>query len=298
MINKNILLLLSFICIFFQFSNAQKYTELASFGWQYSPTNTYKTINTNCDISDINLSLKSPIVLKNKNVVITGVSFNRLAFKGDSLYGNSNFSAFVLQAGYLHNFNDNNSLTLIALPKISGDYKNITHHNFQMGGIILFTNKKSDKLKLKYGCYYNNEFFGSLIVPIFGFDWKANSKLRLFGNLPITATAEFEISSRLSLGLFFNSNSTSYLFDKEKKYINKNTQEISIFSDFYFTKNIALQAKVGYTIGRNYNLFAENDKMDAKISFIKINDDRTQLNNLELKDGIIAEVKFVYRVFQ
>lgn len=276
------------------FSHAQKYTDLFSVSEQYSPNNSFKSGSTKCDIHDMNLAAKAPLKINATDFVLVGFSANRLTFSGDSLIGGSSFLATTLQVGYIVNFGRYN-ITAVALPKMSSDFAEVTHHSFQMGGLLIFSVKYSDNFKLKYGCYYNQEFFGPLIVPIIGLDWKINEKLRIFGNLPITATAEYTLSKRFSTGIFFNANTCSYLNDKQKQYIHKSTQEISAFGDLYLTKNIVFQTKLGYTLGRKYDLFNLSDKIDAKL-FTEIGDHRTQLNNNTLKDGFIGEFKLIFRV--
>ncbi|MEI6346830.1 MAG: DUF6268 family outer membrane beta-barrel protein [Bacteroidota bacterium] len=276
------------------FSHAQKYTDLFSVSEQYSPNNLFKSGNAKCTIQDQNLAAKAPIKINATDFVLVGFSANRLTFSGDSLPGGSSFLATTLQVGYIANFGRYN-ITAVALPKVSSDFAEVTHHSFQMGGLLIFSVKYSDNFKLKYGCYYNQEFFGPLIVPIIGLDWKVNENLRIFGNLPITATAEYTLSKRFSTGIFFNANTCSYLYDKQKQYIHKSTQEISAFGDFYLTKNIVFQTKLGFTLGRKYDLFNLSDKIDAKL-FAEIGDNRTQLNSNTLKDGFIGEFKLIFRV--
>lgn len=215
--------------------NAQKYTDLISVSEQYSPSNGYKSGNGKCDVHDQNFSAKAPLKINASDYLLVGLGTNHLEFIGDDYPGGSNFTALTLQLGYIGNFGRYN-LTAVALPKISGDFKEITHRDFQMGGLLVLSVKYSDNFKLKYGCYYNQEFFGPLILPLIGLDWKVNEKLRVFGNLPINATAEYTVSNRFSAGLFFNANSMSYLKDKQLQYIHKSTQELSAFGDFYLTK--------------------------------------------------------------
>lgn len=288
---------IAFIFLSFIFSGvvqAQKYTDLFSISEQYSPNNSFKSGSAKCDIHDMNIAAKAPLKINATDFVLVGFSANRLTFSGDSLPGGSSFLATTLQVGYVANFGRYN-ITAVALPKVSSDFAEVTHHSFQMGGLLIFSVKYSDNFKLKYGCYYNQEFFGPLIVPIIGLDWKINEKLRIFGNLPITATAEYTLSKRFSTGIFFNANTSPYLYDKQKQYIHKSTQEISAFGDFYLTKNIVFQTKLGYTLGRKYDLFHLSDKIDAKL-FAEIGDNRTQLNSNALKDGFIGEFKLIFRV--
>lgn len=287
----NLLMILLF-CV--MLVNAQKYTDLFSAGVQYSPSNSYNSGSAKCAIMDQNYGAKAPLKVNASDYALVGFSLNRLNFIGDSMPGGDGFTAMTLQLGYIANFGRYN-LTAVALPKISSDFAEVTGRSFQMGGLVVFSVKHTDNFKLKYGCYYNQEFFGPLIVPIIGLDWKVNEKLRVFGNLPITATAEYTFSNRFSAGFFFNANTASYLYDKQKQYIHKSTQELSVFGDLYVTKNVVFQTKLGYTIGRKYELYHFDDKIDAKI-ITSFGDNRTLLNPNLIKDGFIGEVKLIFRV--
>ncbi len=287
----NLLLVLTLLAVVV---NAQKYTDLFSAGVQYSPSNVYKTGNATCDIIDQNYGAKAPLKVNATDYALVGFSANHLSFSGDSSFSGSGFTALTLQLGYIANFGRYN-ITAVALPKISSDFADITHRSFQMGGLLVFSVKHSDNFKLKYGCYYNQEFFGPLIVPIIGLDWKVNEKFRIFGNLPITATGEYTFSNRFSAGVFFNANTASYLYDKQRLYIHKSSQELSAYGDLYVTKNLVFQTKLGYTIGRKFELFNLADKIDAKL-ITTFGDNRTLLNPNLIKDGFIAEVKLIFRV--
>jgi len=287
---------LSFIILISISTFSQPYTDIASINYQLSPVNKFKKIGSDCTISDFNLSLKYPIVLKNENIIFTGLSGYRMIFETDTIFDNLKLNSIALQVGYIHKFNENNSLTFIAIPRFSSDFEKMMEKDFQIGFITFFTNKVNENLKLRYGIYYNQEFYGPLFVPLLGFDWSANTKLRFFGNLPITATAEYKYNNKIAFGLYFNSISATYLNSFTNCYLDKTTQEISLFNDFYITQNFVFQAKAGYSIGRSYNLYNFNDKLDTKISFLKINDSRKKLNTDVLNDGFLGEVKLIYRV--
>lgn len=276
------------------FAYGQKYTDLISVSEQFSPRNNTGSKSAESNIHEINFAAKAPIKVNATDYALFGIGVNRLLFQGDSLPGGSSFTAFTVQLGYIANFGRYN-LTAVALPKISSDFAQITHRSFQMGGLVLLSVKHTENFKLKYGLYYNQEFFGPLIVPIVGLDWKVSERMRIFGNLPINATGEYTVSKRFSTGIYFNANTASYLYDKQKTYIHKSTLELSAFGDLYLTKTLVFQTKLGYTFGREFNLFGLSDKIDAKC-LVPFGDDRLRLNPNLWKDGVIAEMKLIFRV--
>jgi len=51
---------------------------------------------------------------------------------------------------------------------------------WQYGGVILTTWNRNQFASLKFGIYYNKEFFGNYFIPLIGIDWKINKKNNLF----------------------------------------------------------------------------------------------------------------------
>jgi len=197
-------------------------------------------------------------------------------------------------------------------PKLSSDLEDVSKNDFQLGGLAIFTFTKSEKFKYKFGLYYNQEYWGKFFTPIIGFDWQANDKLQAFGNLPINATLMYKLNEKISAGLFFQAPAGSFRMNEKfsppdiildntyptefsNSYIQKTTQELSLFLDYYITRNIVCNIKIGHTIGRSYRLYMEDEKLDIKISAFNIGEERLQINQ-DFDDGLIFELNFIYRL--
>jgi hypothetical protein len=279
-------------------SNGQTYFEVFNLNYNYSPDNKYKNSDAKLTITDINANLKVPLVLKNRDAMIFGVSGNRLNLDNNNdTIKDMVLSSANLQIGYNKKLGDKWQALLVLLPKVSSDFKDITSEDMQLGGILLFTYTKNEKMKYKVGVYYNQEYWGPFIVPILGFDWQPTEKWDIFGSLPISATASYHLTKKLNTGLYFQAPTSSYrLSEKDSsRYLARATNELYWFNEFYITKNIVLQEKLCYSVGRSFRLYAKDDKVDAKISAFNIGDNRTQLNT-DINNGLVFDVKLMFRI--
>jgi len=290
--------ILIFVCATSHVSNGQTYFELFNYNYNYSPNNAYKNSNAKLNITDMNANLRVPILLKKGDALIFGVSGNRLSLNNntDTIKDRTLYSA-NLQIGYNKKLGNKWQALLVALPKVSSDFKDITSEDLQIGGILLFTFTKNEKMKYKVGVYYNQEYWGPFIVPILGFDWQPTEKWDIFGSLPISATASYHISETINTGLYFQAPTSSYrLSEKDNSpYLARATNELYWFNELYITKNIVFQEKVSYSVGRSYRLYGKDDKMDLKISAFNIGDHRTQLNT-DINNSLAFDVKLMYRI--
>ncbi|MEI7595742.1 MAG: DUF6268 family outer membrane beta-barrel protein [Bacteroidota bacterium] len=293
---------ITFICIIYLGNilnvSSQNYVDLFNVGSNISPNNSIKNSNETINISETFCMFKLPIVLKNKDIIIAGTSFNLMSFnKQITLTNSTDFYSTTFQLGYTKQWNDKWNTMLIALPKVSSDFEEVNNKDWQMGGILLFTYKKKENLKYKFGGYYNQEYFGPMFVPIIGIDWQPSDKISVFGNLPIALTFDYRFSKRFSTGIYFNAPTFSYRLGEKfhNEYIQKSSQDLSLYLDSYIFKNIVFSAKGGHSFGRSYRIYSENDKLSAKISAVAIGDNRLQLSN-DINDGYFFEIKLSYRV--
>ncbi len=290
--------ILVIICSTNKIVKGQTYFELFNINYNYSPDNSFKKSNAKLIITDMNMNLRIPIVLKNEDALMFGVSGNRLNLNSDiDTIKDMVLSSVNLQLGYNKKLGDKWQTLFVVLPKVSSDFKDITSEDLQLGGILLFTYTKNEKTKYKIGVYYNQEYWGPFIVPILGFDWQPTEKWDLFGSLPISATATYHLTKKLNTGLYFQAPTSSYrLSEKDKSvYLARATNELYWFNEYYITKNIVFQEKVSYSVGRSFRLYGRHDKVDAKISAFNIGDNRTQLNT-DINNGLVFDVKLMFRI--
>ena len=118
----------------------------------------------------------------------------------------------------------------------------------QVGGAMIASYKRSEKLTWKLGVYINNECFGVFIMPLAGIMWNINQKNILFGVLPGNLTFEHKINQSFYYGANFRAITNSY--GKALGYWRIDENQLGIYLDTYFTKNIVLNLEGGHSLFR------------------------------------------------
>jgi len=238
-----------------------------------------------------------PLQLKSKDVILFGGSFDRLDF---NLYNNGThinadsdrLYQLSFQAGLIKNLGQSKwNITILAMPKISECENVLTFRNkdFQMGGAVLFTYKKRNSLKYKFGLYYNREFFGNYFMPLAGIDWKINDRMYLFGVLPGSMNYEYRICNWFYTGLAYKSNTASYRLNNDRYILEGDKfwghNMIRNFYQFYITKQLMLYGEIGYT---GFRIFEEyNNQNDPEV---------TRFVFQKTKDHIFFDAGIAFRV--
>ncbi len=154
--------------------------------------------------------------------------------------------------------------------------------SFQAGGFVVVNYKINSKLTVKAGLYYNREAFGNFFMPLGGLEYKVDSTLQIWGTLPGSFFIEKKLKKRWYAGLTFKAVNNSYqLFNG--KYIQFNDNQLSVFSDFYFTKNIVLNLEAGHSLFRRIRL--------GKTGSIK-----QYIYDEKINDNLLFRVSAVYRI--
>jgi len=133
---------------------------------------------------------------------------------------------------------------------------------WQYGGVIVTTWKRNRFASLKFGVYYNKEFFGNYFMPLVGIDWKINENNNLFGVLPGNMVFEHKVKEKFYYGFLFTALTNSYRLQtidpcfsgdcSAKNYLRVDDNQLGAFADVYLGKKIVVTAEAGYTILRKY----------------------------------------------
>ncbi len=125
--------------------------------------------------------------------------------------------------------------------------------SFQAGGLVLVNYKINSRLTVKAGLYYNREAFGNFFIPLGGLEYNVDSTLQIWGTLPGSFFIEKKLMKRWYAGLTFKAVTNSYQFFN-RKYMQINDNQLSLFSDFYLTKNFVLNMEAGHSLFRRIRL--------------------------------------------
>lgn len=291
---------------------SQNYVDLANVYWRFSPQNKIKGSGLTRDFSQYVADVKLPVPLNDKNVFIAGLEYQQNQITTHSGTDVSNdtssdytFASSTIQLGVEHKWNDRSKMLFIGMGRLNTDYTNVTSSHFQLGGLALGTTARSDKFDWKYGLYYNAEFFGSMFVPLFGFNWEINEKWRLKTVLPINLEVSYHPNSWLNTGLRFDGVNGSFCMDSksllsentgtDRTYLDKADNNVWLFTEFHLGKNVWFHLKGGHSVLRKYRFYESTEKLALKLGPVNVGDDRPVAPN-QMENGWSFECRFIYRL--
>lgn len=283
-------------------ANAQNYFDIGSISYANTPSNKFENSSEQTGVEELELKLNFPVVIDEKNVLLTGLYANRIQVKLDPDFsGNTNLNTIGLILGLNHTYSEKWSATYMILPKISSDLNELSGKDFQLGLLSLFNYTKRSDLKYKIGLFANTERYSLSLLPLLGLYYQSpDKKLEANLTLPISADVNYQLFEKTKVGLNFDGLGSSYNVNK-RLYIDKDTyavkssNELFAYLMFQLGTSFYVKPKLGYSIFRTYKVFENNDKVDFSVGPFYIGDNRTQLNT-NFEDGAIFKIEMVYRV--
>lgn len=291
---KSIFLFL-LLCLLSFLSSGQDYVDLIRFHYSNTSQNNFDSIAGSTNVEDFGLDVTLPIQLNDSNAILTGLNIDQIKTQFYPLDNFSTVSSVNIKIGYNKKYGKKWSGTYMLLPKIASDFKKITSKDFQFGALILMKYSKKENLKYNIGAYYNGELFGPFLVPLLGIYYKSkNEKFEANLTLPIWADVNYKLNKFMKVGANFAAFVRSYHLSENAAYVVKKSNDLFGYLQFNLIKSVLLQTKTGYTIGRSYKVYDDNDRADFGFSAFRFGDGRTVLNPT-FKDGINFKVRLIYR---
>ena len=278
----------------------QKYVDIAKFWYGNSSLNKFDNSTASTRLQEVGVDVTMPFVVNSSDAVLSGLFYERITTRLFEDDPETTVSVIGVRAGMSKKHSDKLSGTYLLIPKIASDFEHIGTQDFQVGAIALLKYTRSDKKNYKVGLYYNSELFGPFVVPLFGIYYLSeNEKFETNLTLPFLADMNYKLHERLNIGLNFNGQVRSYHLTEVSStslpgYLVKATNELYSYLKFNLTESLSIQTRLGYSVGRNYRVYDENDKITFGTMLIKVGDDRTQLNT-DFSDGFIYQATVLYR---
>jgi len=229
-----------------------------------------------------------PIVFKDSSAWITIADYQFYSINNEFLKTDSSpikrfdLHGFLLRTGYVHRFNSTQALQVLIIPRFMNDFNASFEKSWQLGSIITYEKVKSKDFTWRLGLLYNQEFYGPYLTPVFYMDWNIAGKIKFTGLLPVYGKLYYQASEKLTTGLHFIGLTTSYRINEngfENYYVERNSIDLSWFVNVPVFKNIFLEARAGYSLTKDYGLYAENQKVDLAIPLKYFGDNRIRANN-------------------
>ncbi|HEV8285446.1 MAG TPA: hypothetical protein VGQ09_14110 [Chitinophagaceae bacterium] len=246
---------------------AQPFLDIAKMNYSYSPEKGLGKKQDSLRSNFFNINLTLPIELKKGgDAFIINPFFDHnqgtVSERDFHVISHGLFIGF-LKKNIFTNWNLLSSFILRRNKQAGKKLENL----WQYGGVILTTWQRNQFAALKFGVYYNKEFFGNYFMPLVGIDWKINAKSNLFGVLPGSMVLEHKVNERFYYGSAFRALINSYRLQtidpcfsgdcSARNYLRVDDNQLGIFADRYLTKKIVVTGEVGYTILRRYRFGSE-----------------------------------------
>ncbi|MFT4697934.1 MAG: hypothetical protein ACI9SJ_001066 [Flavobacteriaceae bacterium] len=276
---------------------SQDYVDILKVGYGTTFNSTFEDSPHSTDVNNFEIGLTYPVVLNEKNALITGADFNLTSLQLAPVSEYTNLYSTTFKIGLSSTFNEKWSGTFVLLPKIASDYHSISSDDFYFGGFASLKYKKNKHLTYRFGFYSSSEAFGVFATPIFGVYYKSsNQRLVIDASLPITANINYNLGAA-TIGFDYLGIGRSYLIHQENTlpvYVEQSPLEFSSYFQLNtFNKNVLVRAKLGYTTNE-HEVYAENDKLDFRLSAFSFGNDRRQLNS-SLNGSLFIKFEAIYR---
>ena len=289
------LLFLTFLLPFF--SSAQEYVDLFRIGYGQTFNNNFEGFDNSTNVKSFDVGFTFPVVINKNHALITGADFssNNLQLFPDtestSLYSTN------IKLGLASTWSEKWSSTIVLLPKIASDYKNISGDDFYFGGFALLKLKKNENLKYRFGIYATQEAFGIFTTPILGWYYLSpNKRFEMDMSLPISADVSYKLGIT-TIGMDYFGIGRSYNVHYKNLptlYADLSSLEFAGYLQFNaLEESVLLRAKLGYS-SNNYEMYEEGEKLDLGVSAFSFGDDRTQLNP-SINGGVFLKFEAIYR---
>ncbi len=249
-------------------------------------------------------NLKIPIVFNDKTIWYTNITYTHSSVfsteaMAEYIANPIRIHGFIMQTGLVQKINDKSAFQLLFVPRFMTDLVSPSSKAWQFGGIGMYERKYNSNLTLRYGIMYNGEKSGALLVPLLDVNWKIAKKWSITGLLPIYGKVNYHVHEDFTTGFSLFGLLTSYELSAAEyagDYMERTSIDLTLFARHRLFDNFFAEARFGYALGRSYDQYHADDKIDLRISLIKIGDNRGDPVNYSFKDGPIASLRIVYNL--
>ena len=250
------------------------------------------------------INLKVPVVLNKKSIWYNDFTHtfyfvqNNLKVQPSDIITSMNLHAFILQTGIVRKLNNRNGIQFLVAPRYTTDFEGSSSKNWQVGAIGLFEHRFKKNLLMRFGVLYNGELFGPLLVPLIFADWQISERWWINGMFPINLKVGYTVNERLSAGFSHFGFITTYRINQDEfksDYIERNSIDETIFLRYKVIGNFHLETRLGYSLSRVYEQYAEDQKMDLRLSLVGFGDNREQ-KNISFNSGPILSIRLIYNL--
>ncbi|MEN8158062.1 MAG: DUF6268 family outer membrane beta-barrel protein, partial [Bacteroidota bacterium] len=258
------------------------------------------------ELGSIN-SLQAGFNLSEQTMVVFNLNHFYFNLQGDPepLFPNGianpvKVNGFIFRAGIRQYLNDGRRIQVMVVPRLMSDFQNLDGNSFMFGALASYLKKYNSDLSLGVGAMYNTELFGPYLVPFIDLNWKVADKWRIRGLVPITLRVEYALNENMLVGFNHFGLITTYALGADAyagDYMERQSIDLSLFARQRLAGNIFVEGMVGRAVGRSYDQYAGDQKVDFAIPLVAIGDDRVLKNEYAcFDDGLILTLKLIYNM--
>jgi hypothetical protein len=244
---------------------SQPFVDVLNLNMQYFGSTYKDSLRSSNLTQDNNLSAFIPIQFKNGNTFLLRSNGEYIISSISNKIGSSSTSLYALSMPIGFQFVSKNKKwksLFMAIPKVASDFRGNLSRDSQLGGTALFTYVFNDSLNVKFGLFYNREFFGNFFVPLVGIDWKASSRWRIYGILPNNMRVEYHCGKRFNkfyCGIGFKNYKRSYRLSESfnNDFILVKETEFKIFIDDHAWKQFWVFIDFAYSLKYDFSEYQD-----------------------------------------
>ncbi len=271
-----------FLLSFLDSVYAQPYIDILNIHGQWSnPGNRTSDDSLKKEIRYFSIDCTVPIKIK-KDVLVLSPFLADIQLSGSEV--NSIVArSIALPLGFVKQWkNERIKTSFVLISRVNKDPEiSFTNNAVQWGGVVLHTIQKHDRLKFKFGLYYNSEFFGPFFMPLAGIDWKVSDRLNIFGVLPGSMNLEYLLRKWIHIGLAYRSYTNSFR-QANNSFLYINDNHLKAVADIYITPKHLITFEAGHSILRT---FKTGYRIEGKSIYTKLNID----------DGYLLKIGYAFR---
>jgi hypothetical protein len=233
-------------------------------------------------------NLSTPVILKDSSVWLTTFDYQYYnlpnAYKLTDVNPIKTFGLHgcIIRTGYIKKLSNRKAIHALFIPRLMTDFKVNTAEALQFGAMVAYENSSNTNVTWRAGVAYNQECFGPLVIPVLYLDWSITRSLKFTGLLPIYGKLYVMPNKNVSTGIHFIGLTTSYQIAEknfENHYVQRNAIDVSWFGNVQLIRNIYFEGRLGYSLTKDYGLYANDEKAAITFPLFAINDKRVRANN-------------------
>lgn len=247
---------------------SQPYVDPVGFTTRYFQSNYKDSISGHNQTTDYNLNLFIPKEFKKSGHTflfrLNSEQIHSEYSNGNIRYSSNLYSISMPVGMQFLSGNKKWKTALIAVPKVSTDFRDNLSKDLLLGGIGLVTYVKNENLKFKLGLYYSREFWGDFFVPLVGMDWKINDHLSMYGVIPSNYRIEYKFNNKLYTGIGLKSFTRSYRLSaaQNNDFVKVKDTQAKAFIDYFIYKKLLVFGEISYGLPYSLVQYAYHKQTD------------------------------------